>query len=103
MPECNSCGEMLTTRVNPCPTCGRNPSVQTITTIKVGLPATKKKEARKAGRRKMAKKQSMDIEDQVCSSCGLVVSTRVNLCPSCGLSPSVETITSVFDKSRRAT
>lgn len=101
MAECKSCGGPVTTRVNLCPSCGLNPSVQTITSIQEQFSAGEKSGSKKARRRKMAKKQSMEIEDKVCMSCGTVVTTRVNLCPSCGLNLSVETITSVLDSSKR--
>ena len=42
--------------------------------------------------------QSLRKEEEMakCKNCGVDIDKHVNLCPKCGLNPSVETITSVF-------
>lgn len=46
--------------------------------------------------------QSLRKEEEMakCKNCGVDIDKHVNLCPKCGLNPSVETITSVLKKSR---
>jgi predicted amidophosphoribosyltransferase len=51
---------------------------------------------RKKGKKKSLDKLIKENEGMVCKNCRTPVPGNLNLCPKCGLNPSVQTITDVY-------
>lgn len=91
MAKCKDCGTEYEKDAPICPTCGMNPSVQTLT----DLPGADIKGANRELRKgiKETREHREELLEATCRSCGAKVYKELDPCPNCGAAGGAQTIT----------
>ncbi|MBN2168117.1 MAG: hypothetical protein JW738_02655 [Actinobacteria bacterium] len=104
MPKCKKCGTDFAEFEEECPYCATVTSADTISDIMdeyhVGSDKKKKEKKERKSLFRMGSGKGRHKEGCNCGKCGALMNENDEICPKCGFSPSVETITSIMDKKK---
>lgn len=104
MPKCHKCQADFSEFEETCPYCGTGIGIESITEImeesRAGSAGIKKGKKEKKPKTKFSLKRKKRKDGCTCSECGTPMYDNSEICPKCGYTPSVETITSILDKTK---
>lgn len=103
MPKCSKCKADLSEFEETCPYCGTGIGIESITQImeesKAESGRVKKENKEKKPRFRLGRKKDHKAGCK-CEKCGSSLYDNTEICPKCGYTPGVETITSILNKTK---